>query len=281
MQIGTVSFPIGQRTFLMGILNMTPDSFSDGGSYQTISNALHHVEQMIAEGADIIDVGGESSRPGFLPVSPEEEQARVLPIISAIKKQYPNVPISIDTSKATVLDKAAQAGADMANDIWGFRKDPQMAQVVAKHNMTCCLMHNRELPHYQNLLEDIVSDLSVSIGIALATGIPKDRIILDPGIGFAKNQQDNLKVIQNIKELKRHLPYPFLLGASRKSFIGATLGGLPVQQRLEGTLAVSVIGVANGCDFIRVHDVLQNKRACQMTDALVREERRINGQHLH
>ena len=267
MKIGNKEFNIGERTYVMGILNVTPDSFSDGGKFNTIDMALKRVEKLIKDGADIIDIGGESTRPNFEEVSEEDEIGRVVPIIKAIKEKF-DIPISIDTYKSKTAEAAIAAGADMINDIWGFKKDPNMAKVAAKYNVPCVLMHNRKEAKYDNLMKDLMYDLEESINIALDAGVSRENIILDPGIGFAKTLEQNLIVMNNLDIIKA-LELPLLLGTSRKSMIGLTLD-LPVDERVEGTIATTVLGITKGCEFIRVHDVLENKRACVMTDAILR-----------
>lgn len=268
MKIGNKEFQIGERTYIMGILNFTPDSFSDGGVFNNIDLAIEHVKKMIDDGADIIDVGGESTRPGHTVISEEEEISRVVPIIKAIKENF-NIPISIDTYKAKVAEKALEAGANLINDIWGFKKEKDMAKVAAKHNVPCCLMHNRDNENYKNLMEDILDDLRESIKIAKEAGVKDENIILDPGIGFAKTYEQNLETMKNLERFKE-LGYPVLLGTSRKRMIGLTLD-LPVEERVEGTVATTVVGIMkDACDFVRVHDVLENSRAAKMTDAIVR-----------
>ncbi|MDR2903419.1 MAG: dihydropteroate synthase [Clostridiales bacterium] len=268
MKIGDFEFPLGKRTYIMGILNITPDSFSDGGVHDSIEKAVSRAFEMVAEGADIIDVGGESTRPDHVPVSESEELARVIPVLEALAARGLPVPVSIDTYKAAVAEAALSAGAALVNDIWGFKKDPDIARVCAKHGVPCCLMHNRENTDYTDFLNDMLGDLRESVEIALSAGVSPERIIVDPGIGFAKTYEQNLFVMRNLSKLSA-LGYPVLLGASRKRMIGYALD-LPVDQRLEGTLAASVIGVTQRCDFIRVHDVLANKRACTMADKIVR-----------
>ena len=266
MIIGNKEFKLGERTYIMGILNATPDSFSDGGKYNEIDMAVKRVEEMINQGADIIDVGGESTRPGFEVVGVEDEINRVVPVIKAIKEKF-DIPVSIDTYKAKTAEAAIKAGADIINDIWGFKKDKEMAAVAAKYDVPCILMHNREDKPYQNLMQDVKSDLEESIKIAIDAGVKEENIILDPGIGFAKTYEENLIVMKNLKEI-RDMGYPVLLGTSRKSMIGNTLN-LPVDQRVEGTLVTTVMGIMAGCEFIRVHDILENKRACVMTDKIL------------
>lgn len=266
MKIGNREFDVKNRTYIMGILNVTPDSFSDGGKWNTMDHALMHAEAMIKDGADILDVGGESTRPGHTPVSAEEEAARVVPVIEALRKRF-DVPISVDTYKGSVADAAVQAGADLVNDVWGLKYDPQMASVIAKYNAACCLMHNKEKAEYNNFLVDMLAETQECVNIARCAGISDEKIILDPGIGFGKTYEMNLEAMNHL-ELFQHLGFPVLLGTSRKSMIGLALD-LPVDQRVEGTIATSVIGVMKGCAFVRVHDVKENKRAVQMTEAIL------------
>ena len=266
MKIGNKEFNLGERTYVMGILNVTPDSFSDGGKFNEVELAVKHAEELIRDGADIIDIGGESTRPNFQVVEADEEIKRVVPIIKAIKEKF-DIPISIDTYKAKTAEEAIKAGADLINDVWGFKKDKDMAKVAAKYEVPCILMHNRENIPYKNLMKDVMSDLIESIDIAMEAGVKRENIILDPGIGFAKTYEENLIVMNNLDVIKR-LELPILLGTSRKSMIGNTLN-LPVDQRVEGTLVTTVMGIMSGCEFIRVHDVLENKRACIMTDKIL------------
>lgn len=269
MLIGKKEFDVKNKTYVMGILNVTPDSFSDGGKFNTMDQALKHTEQMIQEGADIIDVGGESTRPGYTLISDEEEINRVVPVIEKIKENFDTV-ISIDTYKSRVARESAKAGADLINDIWGCKYDKKTAEVIAEYGLACCLMHNRNLEQnpYQNLMKDVLKDLQESIDIALAAGVKPEQIITDPGIGFGKTLKDNLYVMNHVEELL-DLGYPVLLGTSRKSMIGLTLN-LPADQRAEGTLATTVMGVMKGCAFVRVHDVLANKRVIDMTEAILK-----------
>ena len=264
MIIGNKEF--GNHTYVMGILNVTPDSFSDGGKFNNIDSALKHTEQLINDGADIIDVGGESTRPNYTKISDEEEIERVVPVIEKIKADF-DVPVSIDTYKSKVAAAAVGAGADLVNDIWGLKYDKNMAEVIAKSGAACCLMHNREKAEYNSFVEDVLDDLRETIAIAKKAGIADDKIILDPGVGFAKSYEQNLIITNNVDRLNE-LGYPVLLGTSRKSMIGLTLD-LPSDQRVEGTVAKSVIGVMIGCRFVRVHDVLENKRAILMTEAII------------
>lgn len=266
MKIGNKNFIIGDRTYVMGILNVTPDSFSDGGKYNEVELAVKRAGELINNGADIIDIGGESTRPNFEYIEAVEEIERVVPIIKAIKEKF-DIPISIDTYKAKTAEGAILAGADLINDVWGFKKDKEMAKIAAKYKVPCILMHNREKIPYKNIMKDLVMDLIDSINIALEAGVKRENIILDPGIGFAKTQEENLIVMNNLEKIKA-LGFPVLLGTSRKSMIGNALD-LPVEKRVEGTLATTVIGIMKGCEFIRVHDVLENKRACVMTDKIL------------
>ena len=267
MRIGNKEYKLGERTYIMGILNVTPDSFSDGGKFNEIEAAVRQAKKLVEDGADIIDVGGESTRPGAEYVTEEEEIKRVVPIIKAIKKEL-NITISIDTYKSKTAEEAIKAGADIINDIWGAKYDKNMAKVAAKYNVPIILMHNREDKPYENLMEDVINDLQESIDIALEAGVKKENIILDPGIGFAKTYEENLMVM-NKCEVIRTMGYPVLLGTSRKSMIGLTLN-LPVNERVEGTLATTVMGIMKGMEFIRVHDVLENKRVAVMTDTILK-----------
>ena len=266
MIIGNRVFDAEHRTYIMGILNVTPDSFSDGGKFNQIDAALYHVEEMIRDGADIVDVGGESTRPGHTVISDDEEISRVAPVIEAIKSRF-DIPVSIDTYKGKVTEAALKAGADLVNDIWGFKFDHKVAELTAQYGAACCLMHNRSEPTYQDYLNDVVADLKECVRIAKDVGISDDKIILDPGVGFGKTYQMNLEIINHVDVL-HSLGFPILLGTSRKSVIGQTLN-LPTDQRVEGTLATTVVGVLKGCAFVRVHDIKENKRVIQMTEAIM------------
>ena len=270
MKIRNTEFDVKNHTYIMGILNVTPDSFSDGGKWDTLDHAMKHVETMLADGADLIDVGGESTRPGHTPVGAQEEIERVLPVIEAIRSRF-DVPISVDTYKGSVADASLKAGADLINDVWGLKYDPEMAPVIARHNAPCCLMHNKENTEYNNFLVDMLSETQECVNIARKAGIKDENIILDPGVGFGKIYEMNLETMKHL-ELFQHLGFPVLLGTSRKSMIGLTLD-LPVDQRVEGTLATSVIGVMKGCAFVRVHDVKENRRVIQMTEAILGRNR--------
>lgn len=266
MIIGNRVFDVEHRTYIMGILNVTPDSFSDGGKFNQMDAALYHAEEMIRDGADIVDVGGESTRPGHTVISDDEEISRVAPVIEAIKSRF-DIPVSIDTYKGKVTEAALKAGADLVNDIWGFKFDHKVAELTAQYGAACCLMHNRSEPTYQDYLNDVVADLKECVRIAKDVGISDDKIILDPGVGFGKTYQMNLEIINHVDVL-HSLGFPILLGTSRKSVIGQTLN-LPTDQRVEGTLATTVVGVLKGCAFVRVHDIKENKRVIQMTEAIM------------
>ena len=266
MKIGNREFDVKHKTYIMGILNVTPDSFSDGGKYDRMDTALRHAEEMIRDGADIVDIGGESTRPGHTVISDEEEIARVVPVIEAVKARF-DVPVSVDTYKSKVAEAALQAGADLVNDIWGFRHDGRVAELTAKYGAACCLMHNRHEAVYQDFMADMIKDLEICVQIARAAGVSEDKIILDPGVGFGKNYEMNLTAIHHVDQLHA-LGFPILLGTSRKSVIGLTLD-LPADQRVEGTLATTVIGVMKGCAFVRVHDVKENLRVIRMTEAIM------------
>ena len=266
MRIGTQEFHTEENTYIMGILNVTPDSFSDGGKYNEIDAALWKAEEMKKDGAVILDIGGESTRPGFTPVSEEEEMERILPVIEAVKSRI-EIPISVDTYKSRVAEAAILAGADLINDIWGLKADTDMAKVIAKYQVPCCLMHNRKDADYVDFVPELLCDLKASVALAKQAGIAEDKIILDPGVGFAKSYEQNLEAIRSLKEI-RTLGYPVLLGASRKSVIGLTLD-LPSEERLEGTLVTTVLAVMQGAAFVRVHDVKENYRAIQMAQAIL------------
>ena len=287
LKIGSFTFEWGSRTYVMGILNVTPDSFSGDGIIakgDAVEQALTQAQDFLANGADILDVGGESTRPGSAPVNTDEEMERVIPVIEALHKNFPEAIVSIDTYKAEVAEEAILAGAWIVNDVWGFRADPVIASVAAKYQTPVILMHNRSNPasvevreklggtyigaEYQDLFEDIKRELLASVDIALKAGVEEKLIILDPGIGFGKTREHNLALINRLGEI-RSLGYPILLGSSRKSFIGFTLD-LPPEQRVEGTAATVAVGITRGADIIRVHDVREMARVAKMTDAIVR-----------
>jgi dihydropteroate synthase len=259
--------PLGKKTYIMGILNVTADSFSDGGKYLDVEKAVEKARIMLAEGADIIDIGGESTRPGFIPVDAEEEIRRVVPVVERLVKFLP-APLSIDTTKAAVAEEALKAGAHIINDIWGFQRDAALARIIAAFVAWVILMHNSDTGAYNEIMTDIISFLRKSIEIAEGAGIKKEQIAVDPGIGFGKDIDQNLEVMRRLKELQA-IGFPVLMGTSRKSTIGKVLN-LPVDERLEGTAATVAVSVAFGADFVRVHDVKAMKRVAAMTDAIIR-----------
>ncbi len=267
MKIGNRDFDFKNEYYIMGILNVTPDSFSDGGKYVDIEEARRQVARMIDEGASIIDVGGESTRPNHIEVEAKEEIARVIPVIEMIRENFDTV-ISLDTSKSVVARAGIEAGVDMINDVWGFKRDKDMARVVAESGLPVCLMHNQVGTTYDNLLEDVSNSLNESVEIALAAGVKKEDIILDVGIGFGKTTEQNLVLLNKLEDFLGD--YPILLGTSRKSVIGNTLE-LPVDERVEGTIATTVMGVMKGARIFRVHDVKENMRALKMAEAIMKE----------
>lgn len=269
MVIGGKTFDLQHKSYVMGILNVTPDSFSDGGSFTELDAALRQTERMLKEGAAIIDIGGESTRPGYTQISCEEEIGRVCPVIRAVKERF-GVPVSLDTYKPEVAEAGILAGADLINDIWGLKWEEDMASVIAKAGVPCCLMHNRADMDYGDFLEDVLSDLRESLELAEKAGIRSEQILLDPGIGFAKSYEQNLILLKRLSEVCG-LGYPVLLGTSRKSVIGNTLH-LPVNERVEGTLTTTVMGRMAGCSVFRVHDVRANRRALDMADAILGTE---------
>ncbi|MBJ8030565.1 MULTISPECIES: dihydropteroate synthase [Bacillus cereus group] len=266
LRCGEYTLDLNTKTLIMGILNVTPDSFSDGGNYDEMNAAVSHAREMVSNGADIIDIGGESTRPGFAKVSVEEELGRVIPMIQAVSKEV-KVPISIDTYKAEVAKQAIEAGAHIINDIWGAKAEPKIAEVAAHYNVPIILMHNRDNTNYRNLIADMIADLYESVKIAKGAGVPDENIVLDPGIGFAKTPEQNLEVMRNLEKL-HVLGYPVLLATSRKSFIGHVLD-LPVEERVEGTGASICLGIDKGCEMIRVHDVKEMARMAKMMDAMI------------
>ncbi|NLZ80296.1 MAG: dihydropteroate synthase [Clostridiales bacterium] len=266
MKIGNREFDLEKKTYIMGILNITPDSFSDGGKWNRMDHALSHVEQMISDGVDIIDIGGESTRPGYTFLSDEEEISRVVPVIEKLKSEF-DIPLSIDTYKSEVAKASINAGIDLINDIWGLKFDSQMAKVIGEVDLPCCLMHNRKKPNYTDYFNELCRDLQETLDLAKEGGIKESNIILDPGIGFAKSYEENLQLMNHLEKLHA-FNLPILLGTSRKSMIGITLD-LPVAERIEGTIATTVIGVMKGCSIIRVHDIKENKRAVLMTEAIL------------
>jgi dihydropteroate synthase len=277
-RIGSTVFDWGARTYIMGILNVTPDSFSgdglladrtDGsGDADVIEAAAATAVEMVADGADVLDIGGESTRPGHAPVSAEVELARVVPVITAVRLVLSDVPISIDTTKPAVAEAALAAGADLINDVWGVGPDDRLARIAAAHGATLVVMHNRVEPSYADLVSEVVADLRAALDRAVRLGVAWDGLIVDPGFGFGKTPEQNLEILRDLDAL-RSLGRPILLGTSRKSTLGRVLD-LPADQRLEATLATTAIGIANGADIVRVHDVRANARAGRMSDAIVR-----------
>ena len=267
MKIGTKEFDVKNKTYIMGILNVTPDSFSDGGKWNHMDAALVHAEEMIREGTVILDIGGESTRPGHQQITEDEEIQRVAPVIEAVKARF-DVPVSIDTYKEKVAAAAIEAGADLVNDIWGLKYDPEMAGLIARTGVACCLMHNKNNTEYQDFYPDMLRETAECVKLAKEAGIADDKIILDPGVGFGKNYEQNLETILHMERF-HELGYPMLLGTSRKSVIGLTLD-LPADQRVEGTLVTTVMAVMKKYAFVRVHDIKENQRTIRMTEAILK-----------
>jgi dihydropteroate synthase len=274
--VGGRTFAWGSRTYVMGIINVTPDSFSGDGlmgeGTNPVAAAVDQAQRMAQEGADILDIGGQSTRPGHTHLSADEEIARAIPIVAAVRAALPDMPLSIDTTSAVVAEAALDAGAGLINDVWGTAAEPELLRLAGDGDLPIVLMHNRHEARYMNLVAEVIADLSRAIDVALAAGISWERLIVDPGIGFGKTPDHNLVLLRNLAALQV-LGRPVLLGASRKSTIGKVLD-LPADQRLEGTLASTVLGVAAGVDMVRVHDVQPNVRAARMADAVLRGERR-------
>ena len=268
------SLTIGEKTLVMGILNVTPDSFSDGGLWNDKDKALAHMHEMVRDGADIIDIGAESSRPGFEPMGAAEEIARLEPILEAVLAECP-VPVSVDTFKADTAEFAAKKGVHILNDIWGlqYAEEPgRMAEVAARYQLPVVVMHNQNSKEYhKDIMEAMEDFFRESIAIASEAGLKRENIILDPGIGFGKTPEDNIRVLKRLNEMKTvdGIPYPVLLGTSRKSFIGHALG-LEAGQRMEATGATCVMGIMSGAEIVRVHDVMPIARMCRMTDAILK-----------
>ena len=266
------TFEWGGRTYVMGILNATPDSFSGDGlltdGSDAVRRAVAQARRMAADGADILDIGGESTRPGHEAVSADDEAGRVVPVVEAVRAALPDMPISVDTTKAPVADAALAAGADIVNDVWGVSDDDAIARIAAVHGAPLIVMHNRAEPRYEDLMAEIVNDLRRALDRAIAAGVPTERLIVDPGFGFGKTAEHNLVVLRELAAL-RVLGRPILLGTSRKSTLGKVLD-LPANERLEATLATTALGVAAGTDIVRVHDVAPNVRAARMADAVIR-----------
>ncbi len=272
MLAGRFRFDFDKKTYIMGILNVTPDSFSDGGKFYSVEDAVSHAIEMVQDGAGIIDVGGESTRPGHKPVSVEEELRRVIPVIQEVSKRV-DAPISIDTFKARTAAEAIEAGAHIINDVWGAKQDPEIADVAAEKKVPIILMHNRPNMDYENFVRDVLFDLYESIEIAKKAGVSDDKIILDPGIGFAKDRDQDMLLMQNLDKIVA-LGYPVLLATSRKRVIGHVLD-LPVEERMEGTGATCLFGMQKGCHIVRVHDVKPISRMVKMMDALMGKGERI------
>lgn len=274
MRIGPRDFGWGERTYVMGICNVTPDSFSGDGLAAggdvaaAVARTVEQARTMVTEGADLVDIGGESTRPGHAPVSAADEIARVVPAITAVRAADPYLPISIDTTKPEVAEAAIAAGAHLLNDVWGVRDDDAMVRVAAAHGLPIVLMHNRAEARYEDVLAEVIADLRAAIERAERAGVDRASIIVDPGIGFGKTVDHNVTVLRDLAAL-RVLGRPILLGTSRKSTLGRILD-LPVEERLEATLATTALGVAAGVDVVRVHDVRPNVRAARVADAIVR-----------
>lgn len=271
LQCRELELELGRRTYIMGILNLTPDSFSDGGKYNQIEAALQHAKEMIEEGADILDIGGESTRPGHIQISEEEEIERVLPVIRSLRKQFPHVLLSIDTYKWKVAEAALEAGVHILNDIWGLQYDKgEMAALAKKYEVPVIVMHNQNTEEYQ---EDRVQTLrkffEKSFEIAERVGLSKEKLLLDPGLGFGKGFLGDVELLGRLSELRDM--GPILLGTSKKRFIGTLLQGLPPEERVEGTAATTVIGIQQGVDIVRVHNVKENKRVAIVADAIYRK----------
>jgi dihydropteroate synthase len=267
MIIGNKNFDTKNNCYIMGILNVTPDSFSDGGKYNSLDKALFRVEKMLKDGADIIDIGGESTRPNHTKISVAEEINRVSPIIEKIKENFA-VPISLDSYKAAVIEANINQ-IDLINDIWGLKYDPKMAQLIAKSKLPCCLMHNRKDNNYSDFFVDFIEDLKETLALAKAAGIKKEQIILDAGVGFQKTYNQNLEVINKTEKIVE-LAHPVMIATSRKSVIGLTLNK-PVDKRIYGTIATTVVGIIKGASFIRVHEINENYDAIKMTKSILKE----------
>ena len=265
---------LGRRTLVMGILNVTPDSFSDGGLFQDAAKAQAQADALVAEGAALVDVGGESTRPGHMPVPAEEEQARVLPVIAALKGRL-SVPISIDTYKASTARVALQAGAAIVNDVWGLQRDPNIARVAADHGAPVMIMHNREtIEPGLDIVADMLGFFERSLRIARQAGIPDSEIVLDPGIGFGKSWDQHLEALRRLPEIKA-LGFPILVGVSRKSLLGRLHDTEPApRDRLAGAVAAHVLAATLGADIVRVHDVAQHVEALRVVDAVMRPDAR-------
>ena len=275
-----MTFAWGARTYVMGIVNVTPDSFSGDGllrdAVEPGPSVVDQARRMVRDGADLLDVGGESTRPGHEPVDEAQEIARVVPAIRAIREALPGVPISVDTTKPTVAEAALDAGADCINDIWGVGPSDALPRLAARRHVPYVLMHNRAEARYDDVVAEVVADLARAIERAVAAGVPREAIVVDPGIGFGKTMAHNLALLRDLAALQV-LRRPILLGTSRKSTIGRVLGGVPAGERLEGTLATTALGIAAGTDIVRVHDVRENVRVARMCDAILRTREEVGG----
>jgi dihydropteroate synthase len=272
-RIGPSTFRWGERTYVMGILNVTPDSFSGDGILAAggdpVEAAVRQARQMVKEGADLLDIGGESTRPGHDPIDAATERGRVVPIVAAVRAALPDTPISIDTTKPEVAEAARAAGADLLNDVWAVAPDDAIGPLAAAHGVPIVVMHNRAEARYTSLMAEVIADLMAAVERAVAAGVPLGNVIVDPGFGFGKTPDHNVALLRDLGAL-RVLDRPILLGTSRKSTLGRILGDLPVDERLEGTLATTALGIAAGVDMIRVHDVRANVRLARVSDAIVR-----------
>jgi len=270
LQCRELELELGRRTYIMGILNVTPDSFSDGGKYNQIEAALQHAKEMIEEGADILDIGGESTRPGHIQISEEEEIERVLPVIRELRKQFPHILLSIDTYKWRVAEAALEAGVHILNDIWGLQYDKgEMAALAKRYEVPVVVMHNQNTEEYhEDRVQTLRKFFRKSFEIAASVGLSKEKLILDPGLGFGKGFQGDVELLRRLSELRDM--GPILLGTSKKRFIGTLLQGLPSEERVEGTTATTVIGIQQGVDIVRVHNVKENKRVAMVADAIYR-----------
>ena len=271
-RIGPRTFRWGERTYVMGILNITPDSFSGDGLFrpggETVRMAVERAREMAEEGADIIDVGGESTRPGHEPVDADEERRRIVPVIAALREAMPDLPLSVDTTKPIVAEAALGAGAAMINDVWGVAEDDTLARLAARRGVPIVLMHNRREARYDDVVAEVVEELAAATERAVAAGVPRENVIVDPGFGFGKTVEHNLAVLRDLAALRR-IGRPMLLGTSRKSTLGRVLD-LPPLERVEATMATTALGVAAGVDIVRVHDIRPNVRTARMADAIVR-----------
>ena len=270
---GPRTFRWGERTFVMGILNATPDSFSGDG---LLAEGADHVARAVAQatamadaGADLLDIGGESTRPGHAAVDAAQELRRVVPVIQAVRAELPEMPLTIDTTKPEVAAAALDAGAHGVNDIWGVSDGDALARVAGDRRVPIIVMHNRAEPVYEDLVAEVLDDLRRAVDKARHAGVPEHDILVDPGIGFGKTADQNIVLLRELSRL-RELGRPILLGTSRKSTIGKVLGGIPAEERVEGTIATTALGIAAGIDIVRVHDVRANVRAARMADAIVR-----------